>query len=223
MAGARKRASPALTAVKPSSRARWFRWAVLILLIAATPFFWLIARDALLILRADEGHGKEIARNIVANRLVETIRFSKAAPFSREPLYLTIVLDPSCFVIDGTSFAPSKTPAEPGSFRDKKFPSLEEILSNHRWIAEREVQDLVFRTQISDSFSTSELIALNGCIAATPLARWCENKVSVRIDKMGDMTYRKVAARLGLKAQQAGEPDRECYMLPEVVEGSAER
>ena len=222
MAGARKRASPALTATERSKTRRWLRWPVLILMIAATPFCWLVARDAILVLRASDGNGAETAHWLLVTRLANTIDDAGLSVRTREPFYLTMVFDPSCFVLRAEALQPSDTPAEKSSFRDAREPSLNEILSTHRMLAERTINQNIQHGVISESFSTPELILFNACIAATPLGGTCKKRVSTRINALYDKTAEKTFRVFGTKAKQAGTPDRYCDIMPDVMKRPAQ-
>lgn len=220
MAGAWYRAGPGLKAAERSKTKRWFRWSVLILMIAATPFCWLVARDATLVLRASDGNGAETAHWLLVTRLANTIDDAGLSLRTREPSYLTMAFDPSCFVLRPEALQPSDTPAEKSSFRDAREPSLNEILSTHRMLAERTINQNIQYGAISESFSTLELILFNACIAATPFGGTCRKQVSTRIDAVYDKAAERIFRVFGTKAKQAGAPDRYCYIMPDVVKRS---
>lgn len=201
-----------------STRGRWLRWAALILLIAATPFFWMVARDAILIQRASEGSGAETARWLLVTRLANTIDDAGLSARTREPFYLTMLFDPSCFVLAEEELLPSDTPAGKSSFRDGREPSLSEILSTHRMLAERMINQNIQYGTIAESFSTPELVLYNACVAATPFAGACKTRISTRIDARYDRAAEEAFRVFGIKAKQAGAPNRYCYTMPEVVE-----
>ncbi|WP_168453707.1 hypothetical protein [Sphingopyxis microcysteis] len=205
------------------SRAKWLRWAALVLLIAATPFGWLVARDTVLIWRASDGWGEQLARGNLVDRLVQTIRDSKISVNSREPMKLTMFFDPSCFLLEGGELRPSETPAAQSGFRDRRSPSLKEILAEHRFLADRAIKDMAESKAVSDSFSTSELILFNACIAATPFSAACAARVAKRRDAGYDKAFADVTRNLGIKAQRAGEPGQYCYTMPEVIDPPARR
>ncbi len=205
------------------STARWLRWAALILLIAATPFGWLVARDTVLIWRASDGWGEELARGNLVDRLVQTIRDSKISLNSREPMKLTMFFDPSCFLLEGGELTPSETPAIQSSFRDRRPPSLKEIFSDHRFLAEGAIKDAAESKAVSDSFSTPELIFFNACMAATPFSAACAARVAERRDAAYDAAFADVTSNLGIKAQRAGEPGQYCYTMPDIIDPPARR
>jgi len=192
--------------------------ALLALLLAATPFCWMVARDAFLIQSAAPGEGKDIAREILVGRLVETIENSSAAHEAQTPMRLTMVLDPPCFVIDGTAFRASDTPPQPPTGKDKSLPSPEAILYVHQSLAERMVWQFTHHKIVSDGFSTTELALFNACISATPFASWCEAKVSERMGPAYAKTLADVAISLGTKLRRADDPDQYCYTMPGVVD-----
>jgi hypothetical protein len=218
MAGARHGAGPALRASERRSKARWLRWAALVLLIAATPFGWLVARDTILILRASDGMGEELAHGNLVDRFVQTIRDSKISVNSRRPMHLTMLLDPSCFVLEGGKFQASDTPAAQSGFREGRRPSLEEIFSEHRFLAEEMVEDVAEGKAVADSFSTPELILFNACMAATPFSAACETRVAERRDAAYDKAFADVTRNLGIKAQRANKPGQYCYTMPDLVD-----
>ncbi|QNO25993.1 hypothetical protein EEB18_014510 [Sphingopyxis sp. OPL5] len=198
-------------------QARWVRLAALVLLIAVTPFSWLVVRDTILVLRASEGMGAELAHDNLVDRFVQTIRDSKISINSRKPMQLTMVFDPSCFKLEGGKFRLSDTPAAQSSFRDKRQPSLEEILSSHRFLAESRAEEIAESKALADSFSTPELILFNACIAATPFSAACETRVAARRDRAYDKAFAEVSRSFGIKAQRVGKPEQYCYIMPDIV------
>ena len=218
MAGTRHGTGPALTADGRSKKAKWLRRAALILLIAATPFSWLIVRDTILILRASDGPGASLARGNLVDRFNQTIRDSVISLNSRKPLPLTIVLDSSCFELEAGKLRPSDTPAAQSSFEDGRPPSLNAILSSHRFLAERMVDQVTEGKAVSDSFSTSELIFFNACMAATPFASACETRVAARRDAAYNKAFAETTRILGVQARRAGAPEQYCYTMPDLVD-----
>jgi len=208
-----------LTAIRRKQFANWLRWAALLLLIAATPYCWLVVRDTILVLHASDGQGEETARWLLVTRFANTIDDSKISAKTREPFYLTMLYDPSCFVLKGATLLPSDTPPAQSSLREDRQPSLDEILSTHRMLAERQVNQTIQDHAISESFSTAELILFNGCVAATPFAPMCEKRVSARLDAVYDKVSEEAFTLLGTKARQAGAPNRYCDIMPQVVMG----
>jgi hypothetical protein len=211
-----------LIAIARRGGGRWLRWLALILVITATPFLWLVARDIMLVQRAAPGEGQNIARGILVARLIEAIENSSAAQEAREPMRLTMLQDPPCFVVDGAAFRPSDTP--PGSLADKgkSLPPPEEVFYVHQSLSERMVRQFSWHKIVWDGFSTTELVLFNACLSATPLAGWCEAKVSDRMNSAYRKTSADVAISLGTKLPRAGEPGQYCYTMPGVVDSGAQ-
>jgi hypothetical protein len=187
------------------SKARWLRWLGAILLIATTPFLWLLSRDTILLLRASGSEGKEMARGILVERFQQTIESSKIAHETREPLRLTLLLDPDCFVVEGVKLRVSDTPPDLSGMHKGKLPSLSEIFFEHRSLAERQTGKFAEYKNISESFSTSELSLLNACVTATPFAGWCEKRISARLDRGYDKALADVTTFFGTKLPLANE------------------
>lgn len=207
-----------MTAAARNWKTRWFRWAALILMIAATPFGWLVARDTTLLLRANNNGGAEAAHWLLVTRFANTIDDSEISAKTREPLRLTMMYDPSCFVLQAETLQPSDTPANKSSFRDGREPSLKEILWTHRMLAEHMVNQSIQHGVISKSFTTPELILFNACMAATPFGKMCERRVSTRIDARYDKAAEEAFRIFGTRAKLAGTPDSYCYTMPDVLE-----
>ncbi len=222
MAGPRDGTSPALRNGERRSRAKWLRWAALILLIAATPFGWLVARDTLMVLRARDDAETNLVRGNLVDRFNQTIEDSEIAVKSRRPLQLFMVVDPSCFELEAGRLRPSDTPAAQSAFEGGEPPSLYAILSSHRFLADRMVDQVVEGKAVSDSFSTSELILFNACIAATPFASACETRVAERRDAAYDKAFAETTRILGVKAQRAGAPGQYCYTMPDIIDRPAQ-
>ena len=197
-----------------SNTARFLRWTAFVLLIAATPFGWLVARDAILMLRAGDGEGEDLARAILVERFQQTIDGSKIARETRTPMRLTMLLDPDCFVVEGAELRASDTPPARSSLRGGKLPSLDEIFFDHRSLAERQVGIFAEYKNISEHFSTREISLFNACMAATPFAGWCEERVSARLDPGYDRSLAEVATFFGTKLPLAREKGRYCYTMP---------
>ncbi len=134
---------------------------------------------------------------------------------------LTMIFDPSCFLLEGGVLTPSETPAIQSSFRDRRSPSLQEILAEHRFLAERVIKDAAESKAVSDSFSTPELIFFNACMAATPFSAACATRVAERRDAAYDKAFADVTRNLGIKAQRVGEPGQYCYTMPDIVDQPA--
>jgi len=196
------------------NKARWVRWSVVLLLIAATPFTWLISRDAILMLRASDSEGEETAHGILVERFQQTIENSKIARDTRTPMRLTMLLDPDCFIVDGAKLRVSSTPPAQSSLREGKLPSIDEILFQHRFLAERQTKKSAESKNISDSFSTSEISILNACMSATPFAGWCEDRISARLDRGYNRALADVTTFFGTKLPLANEKNHYCYTMP---------
>ncbi len=195
-------------------KTRWLRWSLAFLLIAATPFSWLLLRDAILMLRASDGEGEVAARGILVERFQHTIENSKIARETRTPMRLTMLLDPDCFIIDGAKLRVSDTPPDPSSLREGKLPSFDELVFEHRSLAERQTLKFAAYKNISESFSTSELSLFNACMAATPFAGWCEESISARLDRGYDKALADVTTFFGIKLPLAHEKGHYCYTMP---------
>lgn len=211
-----------MTPTRPRRRTFAAKLVLLALLLAVTPFCWLVARDVILIQSSTPGEGKNIARGVLVDRLVETIENSSAAQEAREPMRLTMLLDPPCFVIDGAAFRPSDTPPEPLADKGKSLPPPEEVFYAHQSLSERMVRQYSQHKIVWDGFSTTELVLFNACLSATPFAGWCETKVSDRMDSAYRKTSADVAISLGTKLPRAGEPGQYCYTMPGVVDSGAQ-
>ncbi|WP_411339668.1 hypothetical protein V6U71_17680 [Sphingopyxis sp. J-6] len=202
--------------VERAVRTKWLRCAALLLLLAITPFCWLVARDAILLLRFGDSMSEDEAHWLLADRFANTINESKISARMLKPLYLTIFREPSCFVLRGAKLLPSDTPAAPSDFRGGRQPSLNNILLEHGLLAELFVEQNIHKKAVSEGFSGSEMVLFNACLAATPFAGACETRVSKRLDA----SYRKVSDEVlttfGIIARRADAQDRYCYILPEV-------
>lgn len=196
------------------NKTKWFRWWLVFLLIAATPFLWLLSRDAILMLRASDGEGEVVARGILVERLQQTIENSKIARETRTPMRLTMLLDPDCFIIDGAKLRVSDTPPAPSSLREGKLPSFDELFFEHRSLAERQTVKFAAYKNISENFSTGELSLFNACMAATPFTAWCEERVVARLDRGYDRALADVTTFFGTKLPLAHEKGRYCYTMP---------
>jgi len=200
-------------------KARWFRWSLAFLLIAVTPFLWLLSRDAFLMLRTSEGEGEVAARGILVERFQQTIENSKVARDTRTPMRLTMLLDPDCFIIDGAKLRVSATPPTASSLREGKLPSFDELFFEHRSLAERQTAKFAAYKNISENFSTGELSLFNACMAATPFAAWCEERVAARLDHGYDRALADVTAFFGTKLPLAHKKGRYCYTMPARIGG----
>jgi hypothetical protein len=214
MVGARHGTGPALNSDERRNKANWLRWSLVFLLIAATPFLWLLSRDAILMLHASDGEGEVVARGILVERFQQTIENSKIARETRTPMSLTMLLDPDCFVIDGAKLRISDTPPAQSSLRGGNLPSIDEILFQHRFLAERQTKKFAESKNISDSFSTSEISILNACMSATPFGGWCEERISARLDRGYDRALADVTSFFGTKLPLANEKNHYCYTMP---------
>ena len=214
MAGARCGTGPALIPGERRNNARWIRWSIVLLMIAATPFTWLLSRDAVLMMRASAGEGEETAREILVQQFQQTIESSKIARDTRTPMRLTMLLDPDCFIIDGARLRVSDTPPAQSSLREGKLPSINAILFQHRFLAERQTRKFAESKNISDSFSTSEISILNACMSATPFGGWCEDRISARLDRGYDRALADVTTFFGTKLPLADAKNHYCYTMP---------
>lgn len=193
----------------------WFRWIVAGLILVSTPFLWLLARDALLVFRAEDDAGKKLAHSIIADRLAATVEDSEMAAEARRPLGLTIILDPACFELADPELKPRDLPAPADA------DALESIFFAHQSLSERAIFQLARAKLMSDRFTTREASMLNACMQATPFANWCGRTVSTRTRDIFDRSN-QMAVEWGTKRikGQANDPSGYCYTMPAIVRRS---
>ncbi len=216
MVGARYGAGPPLKAAPRPRGRKWLCWLALATVIAATPFLWLIVRDAAMLLRASDGEKKEEAQWILAERLAQTIGYSEIRSDAQAPMWSTRSFDRHCFVIDASTFRPSDTPAVQSSGKSWHWGELSDIFGKHEMLAEREASQISQHQLLSKNFSTSELVLFNACLSATPFARWCEAQISDRLEDKYYKNHREVVTSLGLVLPLASDPRLPCFTMPRV-------
>ncbi|MDZ3830373.1 MAG: hypothetical protein U0S50_00985 [Sphingopyxis sp.] len=185
--------------------------------IATTPFLWLVVRDTVMLLRASEGEKKEEAQWILAERLAQTVGYSNIRTDGQMPKISAAAHEPTCFVIDASTFRPSDTPPARSSKESWRWFELGEILSKHRTLAEREPVRVSQHRLFSKSFSTSELVLFNACLLATPFAGWCEARISDHLEGEYTKNYHETVESLGLMLRRANDQVRSCFTMPRVV------
>lgn len=196
MAGARKRAGPALKA----------RTALLLVAcFAVTPFCWLVGRDYLM-LSGMTGISESQSRFLLSERMGESVRNMGATAFPSSVDDLT----PACTTI---------------STKDQKAAvEAQRALSQYRTLAMETLFQTAGRDQIEARFSKHEMIFLSACMQATPLASWCQRKVDMRTTD-SDAWRQKREIKLGLlqpaSNRGASEDTAYCDALPGIVLESA--
>lgn len=189
----------------------------MVAVIAATPFLWLVMRDTVMLLRANDSEKKEEAQWILAERLAQTIGYSNIRTDGQMPMIGAAAHEPNCFVIDASTFRASDTPPAKSADESWRWFELGETLSKHRTLAQREAVRVSQHRLLSNNFSASELVLFNACLSATPFAGWCETRISNRLDDKYTKNYHQVVESLGLMLRRANDPARSCFTMPRVI------
>ncbi|ALJ15110.1 hypothetical protein ATM17_20290 [Sphingopyxis macrogoltabida] len=186
-------------------------------MIAATPFLWLIVRDTVMLLRANDGEKKEEAQWILAERLAQTIGYSDIRTDAQAPMISSRAHEPNCFVVDASAFRPSDTPPAQSPEGSQRWVEFDKIFAKHEMLAERAASQISQHQLLSRNFSTSELMLFNACLSATPFAGWCEARISDRLRDKYYKSYREVMVSRGLMLRRAKESGRSCFTMPRVI------
>jgi hypothetical protein len=214
MAGARHGTGPAL--IKPT--ARFFGVLLLIVAFAATPFFWLIARDMVSVSFVHDKQVAEQRQRLIFAGLVDEVQRRRDIDHMPSRKMASIVLSyPSCETVLGGEIRIDHRTAQTN--RDPIYRNPAEVLEFFRTVAPNRLTMRGYEiSETSRAFGNLEASALRACIAATPFQGGCigyyEKTTAARGSRFEDgliaLGFLKV-----VDGATAGPRDY-CYSLPKV-------
>ena len=169
------------------------KWFSLVALIAfLVPPAWSIARDVLLLARADAGQSKE-ARYIIQR---DIIRASSRALEARDAVRPEVPNVPG----DG----PTIMPVTPRRNLSSAIPLCSENDGTRTAHHRRMAVDEAFFLQFDKTISPSMLVMLNACLSATPFAHKCAKAATLRRSNVSEVKIIAELLDMGVLAKRPG-------------------
>jgi len=198
---------------------RPLKFALVAVAFAMTPFCWSVGRDLLPVLTGEDA---ALAKARIALQLGAEHR---RMHLGEQRALASMDLPPNCFSAPLTAVRTKfRLPNKSIDGVDEKSRSTPSVVTMNAfgipyvYFAEmRSIENL------QRNLSPVELAALNGCMAATPFAKWCDTRVKARMEFDASLVEQDLVAR-GLMRHAINEHGDEvlCTTVPLIEDGDAQ-